>query len=71
MNRLGILTSSGGSVITFNYDDIENNTNHDVSNSLDTDLDLLANFSDPYNHGDEMPNAFKIQYGFNSANLPC
>lgn len=65
LNRLGTVTRSDGPAIAFNYDGVGNFTNQGVSNSPDTDGDLLANFADPDDDNDGMPDTFEIQYGFN------
>lgn len=66
LNRLQAVTRSDGPAIAFNYDDVGNFTTQGVSNSPDTDGDQLANFADPDDDGDGMPDAWEIQYGFNS-----
>ncbi len=65
LNRLQAVNRSDGPAIAFNYDDVGNFTTQGVSNSLDTDGDLIANFADPDDDGDGMPDAFELQYGFN------
>lgn len=65
LNRLGAVTRSDGPAMAFDYDEAGNVTHQGVSNSPDTDGDLIANFADPDDDGDGMPDAWEIQYGFN------
>jgi hypothetical protein len=65
LNRLQAVTRSDGPAIAFNYDDVNNFTTQGVSNSLDTDGDLIANFADLDEDGDGMPDAWETQHGFN------
>ncbi len=65
LNRLGAVTRSDGPALAFQYDGAGNFTDQNVSNSPDTDGDLLANFADPDDDNDGMPDVFEIQYGFN------
>lgn len=65
LNRLGGVTRSDGPVIAFQYDVAGNFTSQGVTNSPDTDGDQLANFADPDDDNDGMPDAWEIQYGVN------
>jgi len=65
LNRLGAVARSDGPAMAFHYDEAGNFTDQAVSNSPDTDGDQIANFADPDDDGDGMPDAWEIQYGFN------
>lgn len=65
LNRLGSVTRSDGPAIAFQYDGAGNFTGQGVSNSPDTDGDLIANFADPDDDADGMPDVWETQYGFN------
>ncbi len=65
LNRLVSATRSDGPALAFQYDEAGNFTSQGVSNSPDTDGDLIANFADPDDDGDGMPDAWEAQYGFN------
>lgn len=65
LNRLGATARSDGPAQDFHYDEAGNLTGQAVSNSPDTDGDQTANFADPDDDGDGMPDAWEIQYGFN------
>jgi hypothetical protein len=60
LNRLGAVTRSDGPAMAFHYDEVYNITHQGVSNSPDSDGDLLANFADPDDDADGMPDAFEI-----------
>lgn len=68
LNRLGGVTRSDGPVIAFQYDGVGNFASQGVTSSPDTDGDQLANFADPDDDGDGMPDAWEIQYGLNPLN---
>ncbi|OAI19263.1 hypothetical protein A1507_07650 [Methylomonas koyamae] len=65
LNRLQTLARNDGPVVGYQYDAAGNLTTQGVSNSPDTDGDLLANFADPDDDGDGMPDTWEIQYGLN------
>ena len=65
LNRLQAVSRSDGPAIAYHYDDAGNFTTQGVSNSPDTDGDLIANFADLDEDGDGMPDAWEIKYGFN------
>lgn len=68
LNRLDTVTRTDGPMLDYNYDEAGNITDQTVSNSPDTDADLLANFADPDDDGDGMPDAWEVQYGLNPLN---
>lgn len=68
LNRLQTVTRNDGPVVGYQYDAAGNFTTQGVSNSPDTDGDLLANFADPDDDNDGMPDAWEIQYGLNPLN---
>lgn len=65
LNRLQTVTRNDGPVVVYQYDAAGNFATQGVSNSPDTDGDQLANFADPDDDGDGMPDAWEIQYGLN------
>jgi YD repeat-containing protein len=65
LNRLVSVTRADGPAIAYQYDAAGNFTSQGVSNSPDTDGDLIANFADPDDDNDGMPDAWEIQYGLN------
>ncbi|ATG92606.1 hypothetical protein MKLM6_4453 (plasmid) [Methylomonas koyamae] len=65
LNRLQTVTRNDGPVVAYQYDVAGNFNTQGVTNSPDTDGDLLANFADPDDDNDGMPDAWEIQYGLN------
>ncbi|WGS88405.1 IPTL-CTERM sorting domain-containing protein [Methylomonas sp. UP202] len=65
LNRLQTVTRNDGPVVGYQYDVAGNFATQGVSNSPDTDGDLLANFADPDDDNDGMPDVWEIQYGLN------
>lgn len=63
LNRLTGLTRSDGPSIAYQYDQSGNFTTQGVSNSPDTDGDLIANFADPDDDEDGMPDEWELAYG--------
>jgi len=68
LNRLTAVTRADGPVVNYQYDESGNATNQGISNSPDTDDDLVANFVDPDDDGDGMSDIFEAQYGLNPLN---
>ena len=63
LNRLTGLTRSDGPSVEYQYDQSGNFTTQGVSNSPDTDGDLIANFADPDDDEDGMPDEWELAYG--------
>ncbi|MBP1149516.1 RHS repeat domain-containing protein [Methylocaldum sp. RMAD-M] len=61
LNRLVSATRSDGPALAFQYDEAGNFTSQGVSNSPDTDGDLIANFADPDDDGDGITNLAEYQ----------
>ncbi|AEG02000.1 RHS repeat protein [Methylomonas methanica] len=68
LNRLTSVARQDGPAITYQYDASGNFDTQGVSNSPDTDGDLVANFVDTDDDGDGMSDAFELQYGFDPLN---
>lgn len=68
LNRLQSVSRNDGPALAYQYDAAGNFTAQNVSNSPDTDSDLVANFVDPDDDGDGMPDTFEVQYGLNPLN---
>jgi len=65
LNRLARATRSDGPSVVFQYDEAGNIASQGVGDSPDTDGDRIADFADPDDDGDGMPDVWEIQYRLN------
>lgn len=64
LDRLTSAIRSDGPSVAYGYDDVTNLESVVVSGSPDTDGDSIANFADPDDDGDGMPDDWETLYGF-------
>ncbi len=62
LNRLKTVTRTEGPVQQYSYDEVGNFTTQSVSNSPDTDGDLIANFIDSDDDNDNITDEWELQY---------
>ncbi len=62
LNLLTTVSRSDAPVVTYGYQANGNVTTQAVTNSPDTDGDQIANFADPDDDNDGMPDAFEEEY---------
>lgn len=68
LDRLISMQRSDGPEIGYGFDAVGNITGKDVTNSPDTDGDMVANFVDPDDDGDGMPDDWEIDNGLDPLN---
>ncbi|MBQ0720856.1 MAG: hypothetical protein KBT88_08465 [Gammaproteobacteria bacterium] len=68
LNRLQTVSRGDGPSIAYVYDEVSNITVQTVSNSPDSDDDLLADFADPDDDNDQMPDTWELYYGLDPLN---
>ena len=65
LNRLETVTRADGPVVQYGYDEAGGLAQQTVSNSPDTDGDLVANFVDSDDDNDGLPDSYELQYDLN------
>jgi hypothetical protein len=68
LNRVTVMSHGGTSsdpTLTIAYDEVSNITSANITNSPDTDNDGSANFADPDDDNDQMPDAWEVFHGLN------
>lgn len=68
LNRLTQVTRDDGPAVDYDYSENGNFTVQSVSNSPDTDSDQIANFADPDDDNDGMPDSWEIQFSLDPLN---
>lgn len=68
LNRLQTVTRADGPVIQYGYNAAGGFTQQTVTNSPDTDGDLVANFVDEDDDNDGLPDSYELQYNFDPLN---
>ncbi len=68
LNRLTQATRADGPVVDYDYSENGNFTVQSVSNSPDTDSDQIANFADPDDDNDGMPDSWELDFGLDPLN---
>jgi len=64
LNRLETVTRADGPLMQYGYDAAGGFTQQTVTNSPDTDGDLVANFVDEDDDNDGLPDSYELQYNF-------
>jgi len=64
LNRLTTVARADGPVVQYSMDEAGGFAQQVVSNSPDTDGDLVANFVDTDDDNDGLPDSYEVQYGF-------
>jgi len=64
LNRLETVTRADGPIVQYGYDTAGGFTQQTITNSPDTDGDLVANFVDEDDDNDGLPDSYELQYNF-------